>query len=252
MTAAVEYPTSLKMRASVGVCRSNTVPFSRTPCTGGIVPVISDTCDGSVSGTVARTFWYDTPRADNRSMFGVRPRPRRSARSVSMVMKRTLSGFDGAANRPSRDQRYKPAAAATRTRERVMKRRFTTQLWASEQGRTNGVQASASNDADVVETGRRQPGVVVAADLKPHEHRGRKGQAVLPDCCPVHTVSGMKRCDDIPPACQLHPHRCRPGSSRGVCRKSSGGYPALKGQALARGPEHEGVRGIRSNGRPDH
>jgi hypothetical protein len=54
-----------------------------------------DTCDGSVRGAVARAFVNRTPRAATESIAGVSPRPTRSARSVSIVIRRTLGRLGG-------------------------------------------------------------------------------------------------------------------------------------------------------------
>src|ERR671931_620539 len=54
-----------------------------------------ETCDGSVSGTVARALVNFVPRAATASIDGVNPRPMRSARNVSMVMRRMLGGAAG-------------------------------------------------------------------------------------------------------------------------------------------------------------
>jgi hypothetical protein len=71
-------------------------PFTRTPFSGGNVPVMIDACDGSVRGAVLRAPVKRAPRAASPSIAGVSPRPTRSARRVSIVMRRTLGFWMGA------------------------------------------------------------------------------------------------------------------------------------------------------------
>ena len=78
-----------------------------------------ETCDGSVSGTVARAFVNRVPRTASLSIDGVSQRPTRSARSVSIVMStmgcRDGMGLVGAGGWPERhaaDERNKNAISA--------------------------------------------------------------------------------------------------------------------------------------------
>src|SRR4051794_26399358 len=54
-----------------------------------------DTCEGRVSGTVARACVKRIPRVATASIDGVNPRPTRSARNVSMVMRTMFGGTEG-------------------------------------------------------------------------------------------------------------------------------------------------------------
>src|SRR5436189_4753523 len=53
-------------------------------------------CDGSVSGTTLRALVNFVPRDASPSIAGVSPRPTRSARNVSTVMRRTFGFCRGA------------------------------------------------------------------------------------------------------------------------------------------------------------
>ena len=73
--APVAKPAADSVVASEGTAASTRMPLCLAPCPGGYRPVISDACDGSVMGAVAKACSKRTPRAASPSMCR-RPRAR--------------------------------------------------------------------------------------------------------------------------------------------------------------------------------
>ena len=80
---------------------------ARRDCVGSC-PVMIVTCDGSVSGTAVRAFAKRTPRRRARRSPASSPRPIRSARSVSMVMRTMFGGWGSGSRRGSWPKRPAP------------------------------------------------------------------------------------------------------------------------------------------------